>query len=358
MSAQLPPGFVLDQPGLPQGFTVDSPNPSLLDAARKKLGAAVALTPPGVMFRGMEASGDLADRAAYSAGGKVTDLTGSPAAGYAANVGVQAIPALLGGEAAKVASPAFRAGAEKLMHSALKPPLDALRSGEAARAISTLLDEGINVTKGGVAKLRSKISDLNNEISAAIRSSPATVNKHEAAKELYSTVQKFEKQVTPKADLDAINGVWDEFLSHPLIKGDEMPVQLAQEMKQGTYRVLRDKYGEMGSAATEAQKDLARGLKNEVAKAVPEVSALNKADSDLINALNATERRVLVSMNKNPVGLSLLANNPAAAAVFMADRSELFKSLMARMLNANKTAAPASAGRVIGAGAGASTANE
>jgi hypothetical protein len=40
-----------------------------------------------------------------------------------------------------------------------------------------------------------------------------------------------------------------------------------------------------------------------------------------------------MELNKNPVGLSWLANNKAAALAFMADRSAAFKSITARMLN-------------------------
>lgn len=129
--------------------------------------------------------------------------------------------------------------------------------------------------------------------------------------------------------------------------GATMPVQLAQKMKQGTYQVLAKKYGQIGSADTEAQKGLARGLKEEIAKAVPDVGALNAKESELINALNVSERRALMDMNKNPMGLAGLAHSPAAWAAFMADKSALFKSLAARALNTS-SAAPRYAGGALG----------
>jgi hypothetical protein len=113
-----------------------------------------------------------------------------------------------------------------------------------------------------------------------------------------------------------------------------MPVQLAQQLKQGTYRAISDRaYGEQGSASIEAQKALARGLKEEIAANVPEVRALNAEESKLLTALPLVERRVLMDANKNPAGLSWLARTPEAFAGFMLDRSPLFKSLVARMLN-------------------------
>ena len=112
-----------------------------------------------------------------------------------------------------------------------------------------------------------------------------------------------------------------------------IPVQLAQKLKQGTYKVLSGKYGEAGSAATEAQKALARGLKEEIASEVPAIAGLNAHESKLIDTLNVAERRALMDMNKNPAGLALLAHDPSTALAFMADKSAAFKALAARLIN-------------------------
>jgi hypothetical protein len=105
-------------------------------------------------------------------------------------------------------------------------------------------------------------------------------------------------------------------------------------LKRGTYRALGEKtYGEMGSAATEAQKALARGLREEVAAKVPETVAPLAREADLMNVMGVAERRALMEANKNPMGLALLAKNPYAWAGFMADKSALFKSTVARLLN-------------------------
>lgn len=129
----------------------------------------------------------------------------------------------------------------------------------------------------------------------------------------------------------------------------EMSVQQAQNLKQGTYRVLQGKYGEAGSAETEAQKGLARGLKEEIATAVPGIQGLNEAESSLIKTLDVAERRALLEMNKNPVGLTALAHNPIAAAGFLADRSAAFKAIAARMIHNATPAAGAVGQRLLGA---------
>lgn len=345
---------------------------------------------------GLMDAGEWLDRQAYKAGGAASELSsrlGAPpevagGIGTVANVGVQAIPMVLGGEAAKLVSPAFVSAAKTLMQSALKPTLKSLRIGEAATAIDTMLAEGINVSMNGVFKLKSKISDLNRQIVEAIQSSPATVNKMEVAKTLLPTLEKFQKQVNPTSDINSLKSAWGEFVNHPLLPKiipeqvipgrtvaspvldasgnpftrtipekvipssgtNEIPVQLAQELKQGTYKQLSGKYGELGSADTEAQKALARGLKEGIAKAVPEIVGLNAAESKLIATLNVAERRALMDANKNPAGLAWLYNHPTSFAAFVADRSPLFKSLLARMINAGREQIPATAARAgIGA---------
>lgn len=240
------------------------------------------------------------------------------------------------GVAGKVGSSIGRGidkGAHKLMQSALKPTIDQLRTGKANVAVQTLLDEGINPTKGGVEKLRARIGGLNDEISGLVENSDASVSKQKILDALGNTRRDFSTQVSPTSDLAAIQGVADDFSAHPLIKDDSIPVKLAQAMKQGTYKVLNKKYGQIGSAETEAQKALARGLKENISDAVPEIAGLNARESKLITTLGVAERRALMEANKNPMGLALLANNPATWAAFMADKSALFKSLAARLVN-------------------------
>jgi len=234
---------------------------------------------------------------------------------------------------------------EKLMQSALKPTQKQLESGKAATAVKTMLEEGINPTQVGVKKLENKITDINNQIVNKIGSSTGTVSKTDVLKYLDDIETKKLKQVNPSDDISAINKVRQEFMAYnqPIIKttSQTIPVQLAQELKQGTYSALKKKYGQLGSTEVEAQKTLARGLKEKVGEAVPEVVGLNKKESELIDTLDVVERRALMELNKNPAGLALLTESPQQFAAFMADKSALFKSLLARSLyNLNKVSQP------------------
>jgi len=229
----------------------------------------------------------------------------------------------------------LRKTSESLMQSALKPTIAQLRSGQAKTAIDTLLKYGINPTTKGVEQLREKIGGINEDIANTLEQSHGTVSKQNVLNRIGDVYDKFRQQVAPTSDINAIQGIAQDFLGSNVGQGamDTIPVQLAQKLKQGTYKVLAGKYGEAGSAATETQKALARGLKEEIASEVPQIANLNKEESKLIDTLNVTERRALMDLNKNPAGLSLLTTNPTKFAMFMADKSALFKSLLARTLN-------------------------
>lgn len=302
----------------------------------------------------------------YEIGGLVAEQAGrilpAPIAGglgVAGNMAAGAVDMFAGGGIGKtvgrIAAPPVQNAARGLMQSALKPSMEEIRSGKATKAVQTMLDEGIGVTKGGVEKLKSKISTLNDQIKSAIASSTATVDVQAAASELQGLLKRVVNQVTPQADMATVKRAWDEFLAHPLFNGQSrIPVQQAQELKQGTYRELGGKaFGELKGADTEAQKTLARGLKEQIAKEVPGIDMLNKKESDLLNALTPTEHRVISNLNKNPGGLGWLISNPFEFVAFMADRSPSFKSLIARMMYSGTEAVPRSAGQVIGGGVGA-----
>jgi hypothetical protein len=317
-----------------------------------------------LMFKNLSHAGNLAGEAVLESDVlKSTPPEVRAGAATAANMLVSSGPGIGGGAKAGATLAGKVAGsvegklggvAEGVMQSALKPILSQLKHGDAATAIRTMLNEGVNVTPGGMRKLRGMIDGLNNEIKQKLANSTATINKAKVASYLGDLLDRVKQQVNPQADMQAVRNAFQQFWEHPTVGrhlGKDMTVQEAQALKQGTYRELGSKaYGELKGADTEAQKTLARGLKEEIATAVPEIAGLNKRESELINALNVAERRVLISANKNPAGLSILAGNPKAMAAFMADRSELFKSLAARMINASAKKTGQLAGGAVGGG--------
>jgi hypothetical protein len=322
-----------------------------------RLGGATGPLADAIGSGGFSGGGNALVRAAGGAinGGATAGLANPEDAGKGALFGGVLPGAVqLAGKAGGALYDAAQAGARRLMQSAIKPTIAQLKSGDADTAVQTLLEYGISPTKEGVNKLKALVDDLNNQIKTKISGSTATVDKGKVLDKLDDVRSQFSKQVSPGSDLRAIEGVADDFAAHPSfpLPQTQIPVQAAQEMKQGTYKVLAKKYGQVGTAETEAQKGLARGLKEEVANAVPGVQALNAEESRLLTTLSVAERRALLEMNKNPVGLTALAHNPIAAAGFLADRSAAFKALAARLINNAAVPAAGYAGQKAIAGAG------
>ncbi len=302
------------------------------------LKGAYRFTLPGMLQSSSDAFNTAVEQSAYGAGGRVTDaLAGSVSpevaagAGYATNLGVQSVPVLLGGALAK--APAQDAG-RSLMRGAIKASeSDLLKTGKVERAIETMLKEGYNVSPGSMTAIQTRVHGLGKQIEDILSTSTATVDKAAVADRLRPLLQRLEKQATPGADSKAVAAAWTEFVNHPLLNGNQIPVKLANEIKKGTYQALSNKvYGELGGASQEAQKALARGLREEIATAVPAVTGPLAQQSALMNALNVANRGAQVAGNQNMLGIGALSNSPVAGTAFALDRSRLAKSLLARGL--------------------------
>lgn len=313
----------------------------VLGAAGKLVGAgkyAQALRTGG-MDLGQAATGSklanaLTRAGAGAAGGAITGALINPdetMTGAAIGAATPAIPAL---------GQALSGKARDLMFSAIKPTTADVESGAAKQAIETMLEQGVNPTMQrtifgkGLDTLAHRVAEKNKQIADLVRGSGKTINKAEVAAKLDQLRPSLLTQVNPVQDIRALEEARAGFATHPLLQAEEISVPLAQEMKQGTYRALGDKaWQEVGSASRESQKALARGLKEGIAKAIPEVGKLNAEESKLLNALDVSEARAIQELRNNPTGLATLASNPQAALAFMADRSSAFKSLVARMMN-------------------------
>jgi hypothetical protein len=284
-----------------------------------------------------EAANWVGSSAPVQATGKVIDAIGtaSPVTGAA----IASLPDLLGlfGAKAQLAPVASMVGdaasrpmnwaANQLMNSALKPTVKAHLTGDASAAVDTALKYGISPTKDGLEKLRSLIDSTNERISTAIKGSDATVSRDAAMSRVDPVMTRFATQAAPDADVAAVQSVREQFGRRP----ETLTVQEAQKLAKA-YN------GELGTASIDTQKAIARGLKEDIAAAVPEISGLNALDSQLYKTLDVLERRTLMEMNKNPLGLTILSHSPAGWAAMMADKSAAFKSILARMLNsASKT---------------------
>lgn len=310
-------------------------------------------------------------KVANQAGGAVTDLAtragASPetaaGAGYVTNIGAQAIPAFLGSFRFSGEAPTsvLERPARWLMQSAIKPTQADRASGAAKEAMGTMLQENISPTAGGMDKAQALARALDKQAEAAVAASPAQVSLNAVGQRLQEPARRAINQVNPQGDIEVVKSVWQNFKDSPLIQAltrppsgggtsnlpvpagaaqvaaqdVSIPVQLAHELKKGTYASLGGKaYGEVGSVSTEAQKALARGLREEVAAAVPAAAEALKREASLMNVKDVAMNRVLGEANKNPMGLAALriGDNPLSSVAFLADRSAYLKGLLARVL--------------------------
>ena len=269
-------------------------------------------------------------------GGAVVDATGSPAAGYAANVAAQLPTALFGFRSGPMQS-MTEAPARSLMQSAVKPS-STLPAKDVQSGLTIMLQEGISPTEAGMSKASRLAQKLNETTDAAIAASPEKVNVKRVVSRLVDPYKRAMNQVNPQADMDAIEAVRKGFVSSPAVAGQaDIPVALAQKLKSGTYTAVGEKaYGELGSASVNAQKQLARGLREEVIGKVPQIADTLKRESALRNVMEVAASRAAMDANKNPLSLgtsiAAIMHDPLAAAGMWANASTRVKALMAQLL--------------------------
>lgn len=202
---------------------------------------------------------------------------------------------------------------------ALKPSTT-ISPAQRSTIVQTGLENEIPVSKAGLDSLGDLIDDYNQKIKAEIDADPTRpIDPNKVATRADLARAKFAKQVNAQGDLNAIEASKQQFLSEqgakPGTLAPAMNATDAQAMKQGTYSVLKGKFGEQGSAAVEAQKALARGLKEEIANQFPEINNLNAAESRLLNLQPVLERAVNRISNHQSVGIGTPIAGAAAKAV-------------------------------------------
>ncbi len=231
--------------------------------------------------------------------------------------------------------------APALMQSALKPAYKtvekAVKNVEMPKVVKTLLDEGINVTSGGIGKINGLLSATNKELQDIIANSTAKVYPESVIKAADPVLARAGTQVAPMGDRAAASGIIDEFATvhggAPTMPMRPIPVQQAQALKQGTYKAIGARaYGETKGAALETEKALARGLKEGIEAAHPEVKGLNAREGALIEAKDAIAKRVALAANRDPGGIGWIAENPKSFMAFVLGRSPAVKSMLARGL--------------------------
>lgn len=309
MKGMLHPAGFSPYPGMDQDAkTATAAQAGQQDQARATAGysgAYRALAPVaqavGVNVPGMEQSAQQGDTAG------VLGHAAAPLAAMATAEAARQAPGLASRTALLGRTP------QEAYQSALKPSTT-IPPARVARMVNTGLAEGIPVSPAGVEKLRSLIDDVNDKIAATIQSNPNhPIDTAAVAQRAEDAKAGFANQVNPTADLQAIEDSKTEFQRNNPIA---MTAENAQSMKQGTYQQIGAKaYGEMKTASVEAQKSLARGLKEELANAFPELNDLNAQDSKLYDLQPVLQKAIQREANHQLGGIGTPITAGAAKAV-------------------------------------------
>ena len=311
--------------------------------------AAQALTPDSLKgLAGLAGFGAMSGAGGVAGRDVATEMGAGPAGQQVGELAGMFIgPAPLGiPKAVEATGEAMGRGARGFMRSALKPTWEANKTGKGGKAVETMLEEGLNVTEGGEKTLRgttwmqNRIRDLNEKVLQHAENSNAKVNWTKIHGYMDELTQKFAEQTNSTNSLATLQKIKHDFIdSMGRLTSDEfVPVSQAQRIKQNLYKSMGDLAYGKGRGDLQIEDNLAvlraaaRGWREEIDKVLPDAVPLNAEESKLINALGVSERRVMMDANKNPAGLGLLSHNKSAFAAWTADRSPLFKSLIARML--------------------------
>lgn len=312
------------------------------------------LRPVTGTLEAMKQSGELIDKAAYAAGGKVTDITGSPEAGGITNALVQAVPMAATGNVTKLGSPALQDKARSIMQQIIKPSQKHLETGKAARAIETMLKQNIPPTQAGKAFMEKRASQLEKEIQDILTKSPGGVNAEDIAiKSFTESLAKVRHNLSVEDDAAAIAKSVGSLLEHPLVAGQgSVHVATANRIKQAIYKSLDDvSYGRrvINSAEEIAEKALGRNIKEGIGAAEPKVVPTLAEQSEIINALKVAGPKIDIRGNTNTFGLGSLSPNLANLVVWLADRSPWFRNQVAQTLYHSGGAITGGTGATAGA---------
>jgi hypothetical protein len=260
------------------------------------------------------------------------------------NLGTGAFTSALVPNAPRIAAPILGSAANRLMQSAIKPQTKYLEAGRVPAAIETMFEYGVNPTQGrtifgkGLDVIKKDVARLNSLIDDIVRTSPNVAKTNTALAEIERLRPQIIATGGDVTELDALTKFITQKQANPLLSGEFISVPAAQEMKKGINKKIGESAYLKDATALNLQgeKALARGLRQAIMDAAPEVAPLNALESKALNALKVSERKALNEANKDIMGLGSISPSVTQALLFLADRNAGMKSIVARMLNQAK----------------------
>lgn len=251
---------------------------------------------------------------------------------------------------------AISKGATAVYRGYLKPSLAGAEIAKAREIVDTAIRERLPISQAGETRGKLLISKINNEVNTALKNASVgkSVDLHAIAEKIRTFAKNvYNKPGAPPEDLAAALRVADEIDQHaslgltPGAKPTRVSVtpEKANQTKQALDKAIGDTgFGVERGAATEARKVGRHAARKAIEEVVPAVKALNKRESEVIDALESVTKAVGRESNKDAfLGMRTLAsaglagssmgigNDPSSALVQAAAlRVGLSPNLMSR----------------------------
>lgn len=220
------------------------------------------------------------------------------AAGISTGIGVA-------GLAAKTTGSLFKDAARRIYQSALRPSL-AQGAPAAKDVVETGLKEGIRLTNSGVEKTASVIEKLESKLGDVITKSADKGGMIKTAS-LKPFIDDAKSILGDTVDVEgsskAIQTIDDMYANFVSKYGDNISVDVAQNLKKNTYQVLKNSYGELANATREGMKQLTRGLKEGIVDVAPQAGEINARLKNLYQFDEALSHANSRYKNLNLLGL-------------------------------------------------------
>lgn len=238
---------------------------------------------------------------------------------------------------------------QRLWASAVKPNSSRFPTqADQAGLFDTALENNIPLSISGKERLGSLMTGANDDITKIVTDGASrgdTVDAFNVANRIDELRPYYENQAVPSQFTGKLDDVQIGFVNeHP----QNIPVDRAQQMKRDIYQENRKKYGETRTVGDEAEKAIARGLKEELNTLYPELSGLNEKfskyidlDGAITDALQRIGKHQLLGLTSGMWGgAGYMAGGPAGMAGSMLSKlvmdSQPVKSRLAMSLAAAK----------------------
>jgi hypothetical protein len=195
------------------------------------------------------------------------------------------------------------------------------------KAVSTAMEGNITITREGIEKVEGKIQDFVGKVDDIIMSA-TNENKMVDVRNVLDSLGRvrgtYKHELNPKPIMDAIkeaeNALKSKAARHNTMapfttQNYEIPVSEAQGIKERLHVKLKKYYNQMSGVEQEINKDIARGLRLELEKQIPELAAVNKDFGNVLSLEAILERAVNRTRNYELIRLGdmILATGGAAA---------------------------------------------